>query len=90
MKEDQFVSMENMCEQAERYLEAHSQTLYDTRKKRSHIQPTDSNRTEAYTGSEQDTKSECRQGKECYNCHKIGHIKTECRQQNGGTEQQQL
>ena len=40
LKEDQFVSMENMCEQAERYLEAHSQTSYsDTRKERSHIQP---------------------------------------------------
>ena len=91
LKEDQFVSMENMCEQAERYLEAHGQTLYsDTRKERSHIQPIDSNRPEAYTGSEQDrdSKSEYRQGKECYNCHKIGHIKTECRQQNGGNEQQ--
>ena len=91
LKEDEFVSMENMCEQAERYLEAHNQTLYnDTRKEKPHIQATYDNRTETYAGSEQnrDAKPEFRQGKECYNCHKIGHIKTECRQQNGGNEQQ--
>ena len=79
LKERQYTEMEDMCTQAERFLEAHSQFLRGNNGDKE-------NQDECDKGSRM---QQVRQ-KECSNCKKIGHTVEKCRNKGGGNEQQCL
>ena len=79
LKERQYTEMEDMCTQAERFLEAHSQFLRGNNEDKE-------NQDERDKGSRM---QQVRQ-KECSNCKKIGHTVEKCRNKGGGNEQQCL
>ena len=88
LKEKEFISMDDMCEQSERFLEAHSKTLRNNNT-RNEVHGTSHSKLKTHKDTERDKESmtEPRQVRECFNCHKTGHIKAECRNQYGGNEQ---
>ena len=65
-----------MCTQADRFLQARKQKLFDNQGKVESNNKEDSN-------SQTDQKNK----KDCYNCGKSGHIRAECRNEGGGNEQ---
>ena len=88
LKEKEFISMDDMCQQSERFLEAHSKTLHNINS-RNEVHGTRYSKLETHKDAERDKEpmTEPRQVRECFNCHKTGHIKAECRNQYGGNEQ---
>ena len=77
LKERQYVSMENLCNQAERYLEARGQTLNSITY----------NKTNSSREQVKDTTTEQIQRCECYNCGRLGHRRAACRMEGGGNQQ---
>ena len=63
-----------MCSKAERYLHAHGQNF-----------ATNDHQTQPESKSDGEITTNQRQRKECYNCGKPGHIRSECRNERGGT-----
>ena len=85
LNEDQFIDMKEMCDRSERYIQAHRQKLTDDnqpKSERTAVAESDSNTEQRQSNTRQ------RQPKYCYNCGKLGHIRSECRNQGGGNEQQ--
>ena len=76
LKERSFTSVTQMCAQADRFLQARKQKLFDNQGK------IDSNNKE-----DGDSETDQKHKKDCYNCGKSGHIRVECRNQGGGNEQ---
>ena len=77
LNERQFVSVTEMCQQAERYLQARKQTMTTSKQEKFPI-----------LGYKEDSvTTEQRQRRECYNCKKFGHVRAECRNEGGGCEQ---
>ena len=74
LKEKSFENLEEMADQAERFLIAHNKEMAT---KRNQNHPT------VKTGPANPNQ---RVVKECFNCHRKGHVKTECRDQGGGKE----
>ena len=69
--------MEELCTQADRFLEARSKTL-----------KTDTNTgVDDHRGREKESGPDLRQQRECYNCNRLGHIRSECKMEGGGKEQ---
>ena len=63
LKEKEYVSMEELCTQADRFLEARSKTL-----------KTDTNTgVDNHRGREKESGPDLRQQRECYNCNRLGH-----------------
>ena len=80
LKERAFVSMEELCKQAERFLEARGQVLSTITENK--------DKANTYRGQEKNTTSELmQQRRECYNCGRLGHTKAGCRMEGGGNEQ---
>ena len=77
LKEKLFVNMKEMCDQAERYTQAHSQNFAT-------CVPSP---LEEIKSSETDTITDNIQRKQCFNCGKLGHIRAACRNEGGGNEQ---
>ena len=77
LKEKEYVSIEELCTQADRFLEARSKTL-----------KTDTNTgVDNHRGREKESGPDLRQQRECYNCNRLGHIRSECKMEGGGKEQ---
>ena len=74
LKEKSFENLEEMADQAERFLIAHNKEMA-TKRNQNHLT--------VKTGSANPNQ---RVVKECFNCHRKGHVKTECRDQGGGKE----
>ena len=70
--------MDGMAEKAERFLEARKQNLVSD----------DNVRTYDSQYEQDETKTDQRQQRKCYNCGRIGHTRALCRQEGGGSEQQ--
>ena len=77
-KERVYRSMAELCNQADRYLEARGQTLSSTVNASTHSDK----------GQEKDIAPGRRHHRECYKCGRLGHTRAECRMQGGGSEQQ--
>ena len=75
LKEKELISMDDMCQQSERFLEAHSKTLHNINT-RNEVHETRYSKLETHKDAERDKESmtESRQVRECFNCHKTGHI----------------
>ena len=76
LNEDQFIDMKEMCDRSERYIQAHRQKLTDDnqpKSERTAVAESDSNTEQRQSNTRQ------RQPKDCYNCGKLGHIRSECR-----------
>ena len=87
LKEKQYISLGDMCKQAERFLEAHNKNFYYYCIRQGRQQY----KTEIILPSQRDRDNNTidqRQGIECFNCHKFGHVRAECRNKDGGNEQQ--
>ena len=65
-----------MSSKAERYLHAHG-----------HNFATNDHQTQPESKSDGEITTNQRQRKECYNCGKPGHIRSECRNERGGNQQ---
>ena len=76
LKENYFADITAMCSQAERYLQAHGQNF-----------ATNDHQTQSQNESEGEITTNQRQRKECYNCGKPGHIRSQCRNEGGGNQQ---
>ena len=74
LKEKSFKNLEEMADQAKRFLIAHNKEMAT---KRNQNHPT------VTTGPANPNQ---RVVKECFNCHRKGHVKTKCRDQGGGKE----
>jgi len=70
-----------MTSDTERYIEAHKCTLVNDTRKHGNKKYIDAREKDIKSGS-----SHISQVKECYNCHKPGHVKQECRNKGGGKE----
>ena len=75
LKEQPFISKTEICERAERYLQAHNQTMTTDNQ----VKPNGYKGENAVSGQQQ--------RKDCFNCGKSGHTRAECRSQGGGNEQ---
>ena len=76
LNESPTVNIKDLCERAERFLQAHNQKLnmeYQSKPVRD-------------GGQERELKED--QRRVCYNCGKPGHIKAKCRNEGGDNEQQ--
>ena len=76
LKEREYKSIAELCNQADRYLEARGQTLSSTV----------NTNTYSDKGQEKDITPGRRHHRECYNCGRLGHTRAECRMQGGGSE----
>ena len=85
LKEKPFVNMQEMCDRAERYLEAHKQKLANDNEQKA--EETNGLNTDSHTEQRQ-SYTEQRQRKNCYNCGKLGHVRSNCRNKGGGNEQE--
>ena len=85
LNEQPFKGMKEMCDRAERYLQAHSQKLTTDNERKSEgiKRPASDINTE-----QRQSNTRQQQPKDCYNCGKLGHISSQCRNEGGGNEQQ--
>ena len=94
LKEKPFVNMQEMCDRAERYLESHKQKLANDNEQKAEETnglDTDSHTEKRQSYTEQRQKqsyTEQRQMKNCYNCGKLGHVRSNCTNKGGGNEQE--
>ena len=76
LKERQYIDIDTMCNEADRYLEARGQTLRISTKDDS-----DSN------ARQENQMVQQRQHRQCTNCSRLGHTVEQCRHKGGGKEQ---
>lgn len=74
LKEKSFENLEEMAEQADRFLMAHNKEMATGK---------DKSRPAAKASTVHPSN---RAVKECFNCRRLGHVKTECRDRGGGKE----
>ena len=74
LNERQFVNVTEMCQQAERYLQAHKQTMTTSKQENFPI----------LGYKEHSGTTEQSQRRECYNFKKLGHVRAECQNDGGG------
>ena len=76
LKERQYVDIDTMCNEADRYLEARGQTLRISTKDDS-----------ANNARQENQMVQQRQHRQCTNCSRLGHTVEQCRYKGGGKEQ---
>ena len=76
LKERSVTNVTQMCTQADRFLQARKQKLFDNQGK-----------VESNNKEDSDSQTDQKHKKDCYNCGKLGHIRAECRNEGGGNEQ---
>ncbi len=84
LKERPFTNIDDMCKDADRFLEARNMKLHHDRTGHKNTKE-QSNKPSGST----DNQTTLQKGsRECFNCHKVGHTRVECKNKGGGNEQQ--
>jgi len=88
LKEREFHSTSQMCMDSERFLEAHGiQLCQNNAYSNKYKDDTGKKSFSSSVKTQQQQDETYRSGKECFNCHKLGHTRSECRNKGGGNEQ---